>query len=108
MKKLLLITLIGISLTSCSTSKKTIASKAGRSTTIENKKPVESSAISKKINVIIQHRLGLPITSIARSEITKTRTGYYWKFMNVRTGEKFIGNSDLNFQSVDIRKYKKS
>jgi len=107
MKNLLLITLIGISLVSCSTSKSTVASKV-KSTTLENKKYVASSAVGEKINGIIQHRLGLPITSIARSEITKTRTGYYWKFMNVRTGEKFIGNSDLNFRSVDIRKYKKS
>jgi len=106
MKKILLIAIIGASLISCSSSKNTIASKT---TSPEPKKTnfVTSNNISNKINVIIQHSLGIPLTSIARSEITQTRTGYHWKFMNVRTGEKFIGNTDLNFQSVDIRKYKK-
>jgi len=110
MKKSLLILLLSLSVISCSTSKKTASrnSKTNVATNNNSSETVRSLKISNQINAIIQSRLGVPISAIARSEITKTKTGYQWKFMNVRTGAKFIGSTNLTFQDVRIMKYKKN
>lgn len=64
--------------------------------------------LTNKVNGIIENYLGVPISSIARSDIEETTEGYQWKFMNVKTGENFIANSDFNFISIKIIKNKRS
>ena len=64
--------------------------------------------VESRINSIIEDYLGVSISSIARSEIKQTPTGYQWKFINVRSGGSYAASSDLNFGSVKINKVKKS
>ncbi|SEL24084.1 hypothetical protein SAMN04487910_2130 [Aquimarina amphilecti] len=114
MKTKLLIAILGLSIISCSSSKKTMEETdptvstqkiADKKSSITNSKTKE---INHKINSIIQNYLGVPISSIARSDIKETNEGYQWKFMNVKTGENFIANTDFNFKSVKIKKNKRS
>ncbi len=108
MKKIVLIVSIGILVTACSSSKNTIIQEPKSAIAVEKEveeitKPIY---VNQKINTIIQNHLGVSISTIARSKITETQTGYQWKFINVKTGEKFIGNSNLDFQNIEIVKSK--
>lgn len=115
MKKRLLILGIGLAICACSSNKKTVTT-----TTFDpdnnpyyvkkekkEQNEVTDPKIQGKINKIIEKHLRVSISSIAISPITKTPSGYTWKFMNVRNGSSFTGSSDLNFGSVEIRKKKK-
>ncbi|WP_405208407.1 hypothetical protein [Aquimarina sp. LLG6339-5] len=114
MKTKLLIALLGFSIISCSSSKETIKETNAITSVPEKARKNEASAnyaskeINRKINSIIQNYLGVPISSIARSDVKETEQGYQWKFMNVKTGENFIANTDFNFNSVKITKNKRS
>lgn len=115
MKNLTLMLLVAIALSSCSSNKKVATSnfdpdnnpyfvkKDKTSRTGE----VNDPKIQKKINTIIESHLGISISSIAISPITKTDNGYHWKFLNVRNGSSFKGFSDLKFNSVKIEKNNK-
>ncbi|WP_378181425.1 hypothetical protein [Aquimarina sp. SS2-1] len=111
MKKYLLMLSIGIAMSSCSSSKKTVSTEfdPNNNPYYVKKGKKESNEISDpkiqgKITDIIEKHLNISISSIAISPITLTDSGYHWKFMNVRNGKSFIGSTDLNFESVKIVK----
>lgn len=119
MKKHLLIISTGILLTACSGSQQVTISnydpnnnpyyiKKTKEYTSTNEAFDTENKVHEKINTIIEKYLGVSITSVARSKITKTDTGYQWKFMNVKTGANFSAYSDFNFSSVNIIKNQKS
>jgi len=114
MKAKILITLLCFSIISCTSSKETLKETAGKinsSAKSSQKRSLEDIAnvkINTEINTIIQNYLKVPISSIARSDVKETNDGYQWKFMNVKTGENYIANSDFNFKSVIITKNKRS
>ncbi|MGY3791601.1 hypothetical protein [Aquimarina sp. 433] len=114
MKAKLLIVFLGFAAVSCSGSKETLKTKEVKVTTSNNIATPASSQnnvsgeINTKINTIIQNYLGVPISSIARSDVQETEKGYQWKFMNVKTGENFTANSDFTFDSIKITKNKRS
>lgn len=114
MKTKILIVLLSFSIISCTSSKETLKETAvktknsGRSLQQESLKDIANLKINTKINTIIQNYLKVPISSIARSDLKETHDGYQWKFMNVKTGENYIANSDFNFKSVRITKNKRS
>jgi len=106
--------LVIIVLSSCSSNKKTISTNFDPSNNpyyVKKEKKglneVSDPKIQGQINQIIEKHLSISISSIAISPITKTDTGYHWKFMNVRNGRSFIGFSDLTFNSVSIKKNNK-
>ncbi|MDH7445500.1 hypothetical protein [Aquimarina sp. 2201CG14-23] len=116
MKKYILMLSIGIAISSCSSNKKTVASKFDPANNPyyvkKEKKGLELSEVNDpkiqgKITAIIEKHLGISISSIAISPITSTGSGYHWKFMNVKNGKTFIGSTDLKFKSVNIRKNNK-
>jgi len=114
MKTKILIALLSFSILSCTSSKETLKETAARTTSStkssqkESLKDMANIKINNKINAIIQNYLKVPISSIARSDVKETNDGYQWKFMNVKTGENYIANSDLTFKSVIITKNKRS
>ena len=120
METKLFIILIGFFIVSCSSSKEITTELQEVEPEVESlvleeiapsEKPLDQinkELLTNKINKIIQNYLGVPISSIARSDIEETIDGYQWKFMNVKTGENFIANSDLNFETVQITKNKRS
>ncbi len=113
MKKLLCTFCMGVLLASCSGSKETVQSTydpannpyfVKKSRLVKGAKQIDSPELSNKINTIITDYLGIPMNAIARSPITQTKTGYEWKFMNVKTGSSFNASSDFEFASVKILK----
>jgi len=114
MKKQLLILAIGLAFCACSSNKKTVTTTFDPDNNPyyvkkdkKEQNEVNDPKIQGKINNIIERHLRVSISSIAISPITKTPSGYTWKFMNVKNGSSFTGSSDLNFGSVEIRKKKK-
>lgn len=112
MKVKLLIVFLGFAVLGCSSSKELLESEEA---TISQNITTDASSqnsinrkINTKINTIIQNYLGVPISSIARSDVQETEKGYEWKFMNVKTGENFTANSDFTFNSIKITKNKRS
>ncbi len=63
-----------------------------------------SETTSKKAAEIIEKYTKYALKDIARSQIIKTKNGYWWKFSNVRYGQKFIVTTDSNFNNVQIKK----
>ncbi|WP_025741333.1 hypothetical protein [Aquimarina pacifica] len=113
MKKQLYTLGISILLVGCSGSKETVQSNydpannpyyVKKTHQAKGTKEIDTPELSKKINSIIADYLGVPMNAIARSPITQTKTGYQWKFMNVKTGSSFSASSDFNFSSVKISK----
>ena len=108
--KIVIIIIIAFSIVSCSSSKETNRklTKAEISATEKATNNQLNQELTNKVNKIIQNYLGVPISSIARSDVRETAEGYQWKFMNVKTGENFIANSDFSFNTVKITKNKRS
>lgn len=109
--KLLIFATIALIGASCNSSKTAVAeSSKNNETALSNQSSgkLYSTAFNNQVNTIISQQLNIPITSIARSDIKETKNGYFLKFLNVRTGEKYIFNSDFDFSSVKIIKNTKS
>ncbi|MBW1296147.1 hypothetical protein [Aquimarina litoralis] len=117
MKHLTLTLLFAIALSSCSSNKQVTTNNFDPSNNpyfvkkekskVATANEVNDPKIQKKINSIIENHLGISISSIAISPITKKNNGYYWKFLNVRNGSSFTGFSDLKFNAVKIKKNNK-
>ncbi len=78
-----------------------------RVTRLKNAPPgkIDSSeTVSKKALEIIEKHTKYSIKDIARSQIIKTKDGYWWRFMNVRNGQNYIVTTDSNFSAVQIQK----
>lgn len=109
-RKLLLAGCVILCLDSCSSNKKTTETNnlppSPKNYTFSNDTNTqsESAEITHKVNRIIEKYAKIPITSIARSKISETNFGYEWKFVNVKTGEKFIVNTGPNLEVVTLFK----
>jgi len=66
-----------------------------------------SEVISKKAIEVIKKHTKYATKDIARSQIIKTKNGYWWKFVNVRYGQKFIVTTDASFTNVQLIKQSK-
>lgn len=109
--KLLIFTSIALTIVSCNSSKTATLETSKNKETVainQNSRKTYSTEFNHQVNTIISERLNIPVTSIARSDIKETKNGYFLKFLNVRTGEKYIFNSDFDFLSVKIIKNTKS
>lgn len=104
MKTKLLIFTIAIMAISCKSHEATVAESNRTSNNSTSSRVVYSPEINNHINQIISQHLDIPITSIARSDIRETEDGYFLKFLNVRTGEKYIFNTDFEFSAIKISK----
>jgi len=104
--KLLIFIAISIFTISCHSGKKarTASAKKQKTALYNAQKIVQNQEINIQVNRIISERLRIPITSIARSDIQKTKTGYFLKFLNVKTGQKYIFNTDFDFSKTKITK----
>lgn len=94
---------------SCKSNQSAVAESSKANTSAaDSQRVVSSPAINNHINHIISEHLDIPITSIARSDIQETQYGYFLKFLNVKTGEKYIFNTDFEFSAIKITKNTKS
>ncbi|KAA1246548.1 hypothetical protein [Aquimarina sp. RZ0] len=72
----------------------------------KNQKAVTGHVNSKEIvlkayNVIQKHTTS-DMNDIALSKITKTKSGYHWRFANVKTGKNYIATANHKFEAVNI------
>ncbi|MHA7059536.1 hypothetical protein ACWGOQ_0020085 [Aquimarina sp. M1] len=64
----------------------------------------EAIYMKNMAKVVLEQHPSVEITKIAISSVTKKDNGYYWNFMNVRTGKIFTAKTDLKFENLQISK----
>jgi len=117
--RILAICLFGMLLIACSGSKKASEPTKNKSKNSQVNTPSKKSynlrdappgkidnspRTRQMVNKVIEKNTSFDVKDIARSEIIKTRTGYWWKFVNVRTGAKYVVTTDPNFNNVRVTK----
>ncbi|MBQ4818810.1 hypothetical protein [Aquimarina sp. MMG016] len=109
----LILLILFCNLIACSGSKETTSTsqkynrKAAKLVTIKNAPPgiIDNSPKTlTRVNEVLEKHTKFSLNDIARSEVIKTKTGYWWRFLNTRTGERFIVTTDPSFNTVNIQK----
>lgn len=112
MRPLLILILCG-SLIACSGSKKTASTEQkskNTSTKITSLKNAPEGKVDtsektvQKVTEVIEKHTKYSINDIARSNIIRTKNGYWWRFLNTRTGERFTVTTNASFTTVNIQK----